>query len=71
MSETVVIVTGPGACAQCFGWKRVADSEDGESWKYWAELPPPSNLAVVAGLVRPVVCPRCGGTGVEPEGGQS
>jgi hypothetical protein len=61
--ELLIIYDGPDPCPQCLGWKRVANSDDGESWKFWAELPPPSNLAVVAGLVKPVVCPRCHGTG--------
>lgn len=67
MSEPIVIYQGPDACQRCLGWKRVANSDDGESWKYWAELRPPENLAVTLGVVRPVVCPRCGGTGREPD----
>lgn len=66
MVFTVVIYDGPNACRQCLGWKRIANSEDGESWKYWAELEPPSNLAVTLGLVVPITCPRCNGTGQEP-----
>lgn len=61
-----IIYTGPDACRRCLGWKQIANSDDGESWKYWAELPPPSNLAVQVGVVFPIQCPRCQGKGVEP-----
>ncbi|NOY07097.1 MAG: hypothetical protein GXO82_10805 [Chlorobi bacterium] len=60
------IYEGANACKQCLGWKRVDDGEK-QSWKYWAELPAPIRLAVTLGLVRPVECPRCHGTGREPQ----
>lgn len=62
----IVVYTGPDACQRCLGWKQIANSDDGESWKYWAELPSPENLAVQVGIVFPTRCPRCEGTGVEP-----
>lgn len=62
----VIIHIGDDACKRCLGWKQIADSENGESWKLWAELPVPSNLAVVIGLVKPIACPRCYGSGREP-----
>lgn len=65
--DIVTIYNGTDVCPKCLGWKRVADSEDGESWKFWAELPAPSNLAVVAGLVKPIECPACHGTGQRME----
>lgn len=65
--DLVVIYQGPGACSQCLGWKRVANSDEQESWKYWAELPPGSDLAVQLGVVTPIECPRCGGTGKTPQ----
>lgn len=55
-------------CPQCDGCGRIANTEEGEPWKYWAELPVKSAIAVVAGIVRPVECPRCKGTGKLPEG---
>lgn len=64
--ETVVIYQGDDACQRCLGWKRIANSDDGESWKYWAELPSPSNIAVQLGIVHPIACPDCNGTGQEP-----
>lgn len=62
----VVIYDGKDACVQCLGWKRVANTDDGESWKYWAELPAQSAIAVSMGLVKPIECPHCKGTGIEP-----
>lgn len=66
ITEIVVIYQGDDACQQCLGWKRVSDG-DKISWKYWAELSPPSNIAVLLGIVKPVECPRCHGTGIEPK----
>ena len=63
--DIVVIYEGENKCRLCEGWKRV-NSEEELSWKYWAQLPPGSDLAVQLGLVRPVECPRCKGTGIEP-----
>lgn len=68
-TEIVVIYTGTDACRRCLGWKRIANSDDGESWKYWAGLSPGADLAVRMGIVRPVECPKCGGTGIEPADG--
>jgi len=64
----IPIYDGEDACQRCLGWKRVDDG-DGVSWKYWAELPAQSAIAVQMGLVKPVECPRCKGTGIEPEAG--
>jgi len=62
----IIIYVGKNACEQCLGWKRVDNAEQ-QSWKYWAELPEQSALAVRIGLVKPVECPRCHGTGIEPD----
>lgn len=51
-------------CERCEGCGLLADSEDREPWTVWLNLPLRSSLAVLAGLVRPVQCDRCGGTGV-------
>ena len=63
--KRVVIYKGADVCVQCLGWKRV-DNGEFQSWKYWAELPPQSRVAITMGIVKPVVCPRCNGTGKEP-----
>jgi DnaJ-class molecular chaperone len=67
--QIVTVYEGEDACQQCLGWKRVANSDNQESWKYWAELPSQSAIAIQMGLVKPVECPRCHGTGVEPSSG--
>lgn len=58
---------GPGVtgedCARCHGCGQLANDEDETPWKFWAELPPGSDLAVRVGLVRPHQCPACGGSG--------
>ena len=61
----IIIYTGENACEQCLGWKRVDDGE-GASWKYWAELPAQSAIGIQLGLIKPVECPRCHGSGIEP-----
>lgn len=58
----------PNACVRCLGCGQVANSEDAEPWSAWADLPPGSDLAVRAGLVKPVPCPECGGSGVKAAG---
>lgn len=65
--DPVVIYEGPNACKKCLGWKRIANDDEQTPWKYWAELPPPSNLAVQLGVVVPIECPHCQGSGVEPQ----
>lgn len=52
-------------CPRCRGCGKIADSEEGEAWIYWLPpyLEPPANIAVVAGIVKPITCPDCGGDG--------
>ncbi len=64
--DVIVIYEGEDACTQCLGWKRVDDGDDAGSWKYWEELPYNSAVAIRLGLVKPIECPRCHGSGVEP-----
>lgn len=58
----VEIYDGADVCGRCLGWKRV-DNGEHQSWKYWAELPEQSQVAVKLGFIKPVVCPDCNGTG--------
>ena len=53
-------------CTQCRGCGKVANSDKQEAWTYWTELPPGSDLAVRTGLIKPITCPRCGGSGNKP-----
>jgi hypothetical protein len=50
-------------CQKCDGCGKVADTDDQEPWTTWTSLPLHSAIAVVAGLVRPMTCPQCGGSG--------
>lgn len=50
-------------CERCDGCGKIADSDEGEPWTAWENLPPGSDLAVQMGLVKPITCPKCGGTG--------
>jgi hypothetical protein len=53
-------------CGRCDGCGKIADSDSGEAWTAWESLPPGSDLAVKMGIVKPIPCPECGGTGKEP-----
>lgn len=55
-------------CSTCAGCGKIADDDDKTPWKYWEELPPPSNAAVALGIVNPLPCPDCGGTGTDTAG---
>jgi len=50
-------------CTRCDGCGKIANSDHGEPWTQWLGLPLSSSLAVVAGIVSPVICPTCKGTG--------
>ncbi len=54
-------------CTKCEGCGQVADTEDQEPWVYWSTLPPQSAAAVAMGLVKPIPCPQCGGTGKQED----
>ena len=51
----------PDKCRKCDGCGQVANTNRQEPWTAWTELPVRS--AALAGLVRPIPCPECGGTG--------
>ena len=50
-------------CNRCEGCGKIASDEVGSPWSAWESLPPGSDVAVKMGLVRPLQCPDCGGTG--------
>ncbi|MCV7230706.1 hypothetical protein [Mycolicibacterium komossense] len=50
-------------CPRCYGDGKIATDDDGSPWGAWEELPPGSDFAVRLGIVRPIDCPDCGGTG--------
>jgi len=53
----------PRQCSRCEGCGKLADTDDREPWTAWTSLPLKSSAAVLAGLVKPVPCDACGGTG--------
>lgn len=50
-------------CARCDGCGKIANSDDGEPWTMWLKLPLESSQAVLAGIIRPIDCPVCKGSG--------
>lgn len=50
-------------CHRCEGCGKIDNGDDGAPWTLWERLPPGSDLAVRLGMVRPIPCPECGGTG--------
>lgn len=52
-----------GDCDRCDGCGRLADTKDREPWTAWTSMPLSSSIAVVAGVVKPMTCPECCGTG--------
>lgn len=50
-------------CPSCDGCGKVANTEEREPWTAWMSLPVGSAIAVVMGIVRPITCQRCSGTG--------
>ena len=52
-------------CPRCDGCGEIATDDEGTPWSQWEALPPGSKVAVALGLVQPIPCPACGGTGWE------
>lgn len=52
-------------CQKCDGCGKVANTEDQEPWTVWMNLPLQSAGAVILGIVKPITCPYCKGTGKE------
>lgn len=50
-------------CGRCDGCGQIANSEAGEPWTAWLDMPLGSSSAVLLGLVAPIPCPDCNGTG--------
>lgn len=50
-------------CGRCGGCGRIADNESGDPWTVWENLPVGSDAAVRLGLIKPITCPDCNGTG--------
>ena len=54
-------------CEGCDGCGQIANTDDREPWSMWEGLPEASKVAIRLGIVRPIPCPYCHGTGVDPE----
>lgn len=65
MTVTVIDPSKP-KCTRCDGCGKIANSTDGEPWSQWANLPPGADIAVRLGVVKPLPCPLCHGTGRTP-----
>lgn len=50
-------------CVTCDGCGRIANDDEHTPWTFWENLPVKSAAAVLMGLVRPIPCPDCGGSG--------
>ena len=53
-------------CEKCDGCGKIADSDEQEPWTAWTGLPLHSAVAVLAGIVKPITCPACSGSGEAP-----
>jgi RecJ-like exonuclease len=53
-------------CQHCEGCGKVADTDEREPWTAWTSVPLHSSIAVVMGMVKPIPCEYCKGTGVDP-----
>lgn len=59
-----IMPANPPKCRTCAGEGRVATDSAHTPWSQWTSSPLESALAaVVAGIVRPIDCPECHGTG--------
>jgi hypothetical protein len=50
-------------CQRCDGCGRIADTERGEPWTAWTKAELTYSASVLLGIVKPLKCPDCGGTG--------
>lgn len=57
------LIMKEGNCDRCAGCGYITDGKNGDPFKYWLELPVQSAVALQMGLVKPVECPECKGSG--------
>lgn len=53
-------------CTKCGGCGRGANTDGQEPWTQFERLPPGSDFVVRIGLIKPMECPACKGTGGNP-----
>lgn len=61
-------MTDTKPCPWCDGSGKRANTPGREPWTVWMNLPLKSAMAVTMGVVRPVECDMCEGSGVQPAG---
>ena len=54
-------------CGRCAGCGQISDGDPGEPWSAWMALPVESAVGMLAGIVKPIDCPDCNGTGERPK----
>ena len=54
---------GESNCERCDGCGKIANDDEGTPWSFWENLPVKSAGAMLMGLVKPLPCPECGGSG--------
>lgn len=57
------MVLSKAECNRCDGCGSIASGEEGAPWSRWTSLPSESQLAIRMGVVWPIPCPDCNGTG--------
>ena len=50
-------------CERCEGCGQITSDDGGTPWIHWSNLPLSSAGAVLLGVVKPLVCPECNGSG--------
>jgi len=63
LEETIGAESSVVKCQTCDGCGKIANDDDGTPWRAWEELPPGSDLSVKLGIIKPITCSECGGTG--------
>lgn len=56
---------GSKKCETCEGCGQLANTKEREPWSRWLELPVRSAVAIFIGMVSPVICSDCKGTGIK------
>ena len=64
------VVLESDRCTKCDGCGQIAYSEGQEPWSYWENLPTQCRAAVECGIIKPITCPKCNGTGKETSNDQ-
>lgn len=66
MEHLVTIDPTKPECERCDGCGKIGSDATGAPWTFWQSLKPGEDIAVRMGLVRPLPCPVCEGTGRQP-----